>query len=282
MLVAKKLFDLDRNKPQVMAVLNVTPDSFSDGGSYFSGDKLDVGACRRRIEAMLAEGASIIDVGGESTRPGAALVSVAEEMNRVLPVVEILQDYDVVISLDSSKPEVMKEAARLGIGLINDVRALQQGNALQVAAEAAVPVCLMHMQGDPVTMQSRPSYNDVLDEVRAFLQERISACLMAGMRRDNLLIDPGFGFGKTLVHNVQLLAGLASFQDMGLPMLVGLSRKSMIGQMLDSRAVSGRLAGSIALATMAVERGAWIVRAHDIRDTVDAITIAAAIMRNES
>lgn len=280
--MAKKLSDLDRAWPQVMAVLNVTPDSFSDGGSYFNGAKLDVGACRRRIEAMLEQGAALIDVGGESTRPGALPVSVSEEMDRVLPVLEILQAYDVVISLDSSKAEVIGAASRIGIGLVNDVRALRQGNALQVVAAAGLPVCLMHMQGEPGTMQGRPSYRNVLDEVEAFLRERVDACLAAGIPEENLLVDPGFGFGKTLVHNVELLAGLQVLQKMGLPILVGLSRKSMIGQMLSERDVSNRMAGSIALAVMAVERGAWIVRAHDVRETVDAVTIAAKIMRNEA
>lgn len=280
--MAKKLSDLDRAWPQVMAVLNVTPDSFSDGGSYFKGAKLDVGACRWRIEAMLEQGAALIDVGGESTRPGALPVSVSEEMDRVLPVLEILQAYDVVISLDSSKAEVIGAASRIGIGLVNDVRALRQGNALQVVAAAGLPVCLMHMQGEPGTMQGRPSYRNVLDEVEAFLRERVDACLAAGIPEENLLVDPGFGFGKTLVHNVELLAGLQVLQKMGLPILVGLSRKSMIGQMLSERDVSNRMAGSIALAVMAVERGAWIVRAHDVRETVDAVTIAAKIMRNEA
>lgn len=279
--MARKLFDLDSNSPQVMGVLNVTPDSFSDGGSYFSGRKVDVDLCCRRVEAMLAEGATIIDVGGESTRPGATPVSADEEMQRVLPVVEAIARYDVVISLDTSTPQVMHEAAKLGAGLINDVRALQRENALQVAAGTGLPVCLMHMQGQPETMQSNPDYQDVLDSVADFFTARIDACLQAGIDRSNLLLDPGFGFGKTAGHNVRLMAGLRQFSTFDLPLLVGVSRKSMISHLLGGRAVDERLAGSIALAVMAVERGAWLVRAHDIKETVDAVKIAAEIMREQ-
>jgi dihydropteroate synthase len=277
--MAKKLFELDRNIPHVMAVLNVTPDSFSDGGNYFVQQKVDVGLCCQRVEQMLAEGASIIDIGGESTRPGAKPVSTQEEMDRVLPVIEAIKDFDVVISLDSSSPVVMLEAARLGIGLINDIRALQREGAMQVAANSQLPVCLMHMQGQPETMQERPEYRNIVTDVGNFFSERIESCLKAGIKKDNLLIDPGFGFGKTLEHNLKLLAGLSQFGMLGLPILAGLSRKSMVSQLLGNKPVEQRLAGSLALAVMAIERGVWIVRAHDVQETVDAVKIASAIMR---
>ena len=276
--MAKKLFELDRNIPQVMGILNVTPDSFSDGGCFFAGQKVDLDLCCRRVERMMAEGASIIDVGGESTRPGAAPVSPAEEVQRVLPVIEALAQYDVVVSLDSSTPELIDEAARLGIGLINDVRALQRGHALQVAAATQLPVCLMHMQGQPATMQNNPEYHDVLESVMDFFQDRIQACLAAGIARENLLLDPGFGFGKNLEHNKQLLARMSELKSIGLPIVAGFSRKSMISHILGGRDIDQRLPGSIALAVMAVERGAWIVRAHDVKETADAVRIASAII----
>lgn len=277
--MANKLFDLDRETPQVMAVLNVTPDSFSDGGNYFIRQKLDVGLCCQQVEKMLAQGATIIDVGGESTRPGAVPVSVDEEMDRVMPVIQAIRQYDAVISLDSSSPQVMAEAAKSGIGLINDVRALQREGALSVAVENNLPVCLMHMQGQPMSMQEKPEYNDVFDEVSGFFAQRITACVAAGIVKKNLLIDPGFGFGKTLEHNIKLLSGLARFRQLGVPLLVGLSRKSMISQLLGNKPVDQRLAGSLALAVIAVEQGAWIVRAHDIKETVDVVKIASEIMR---
>ena len=274
----RQLLQLDRSIPHVMGVLNVTPDSFSDGGHYFSSGKIDLSRCCQRVDAMMEEGASLIDVGGESTRPGAAPVSIDEEMERVLPVIEKLAGYDVVISLDSSKPEVMREAAKLGIGMINDVRALQQSEALAAAASLSLPVCLMHMQGDPLTMQKNPAYFDVVSEVSIFLEDRINACLKAGILAENILVDPGFGFGKTAEHNAGLLSGLSAIGQMGFPMVVGMSRKSMISQLLGGRGVTERTPGSLALAVMAVERGAWIIRAHDIKETVDAITIAAAVV----
>jgi dihydropteroate synthase len=276
--MTRKLFELDRTNPQVMGVLNVTPDSFSDGGQYFSGGKLDTALCRKQIELMIADGATIIDVGGESTRPGAAGVSTQQELDRVIPAIEILQDYDCVVSLDSGNPFVMREACKFTIGLINDVYALQREGALLAAASTGLPVCLMHMQGEPQTMQNQPSYNNVLDDVMAFLSERIEACVEAGMHRANILLDPGFGFGKTLQHNQRVMANLGGLQHFGLPVLVGVSRKSMVSQMLGGRSVNERLSGSLALAVMAVERGAWIVRAHDVKATKDAIMIAKQVM----
>lgn len=275
--MARQLFELDRHKPQLMAVLNVTPDSFSDGGSYYEAGRLSVGKCCERVEAMLAAGASIIDVGGESTRPGAANVSLMEEMDRVLPVLEAIQHTEAVISVDSSSPELLTEAARLGMGLINDIRALQRPGALAAAAATGLPVCLMHMQGEPDTMQQKPQYLSVLDEVKAFFHERIGACEVAGIARQQILLDPGFGFGKTVQHNAQLLQQLAEFSEFQLPLLVGMSRKSMIPALLGERAVDQRMPASLALAVMAVERGAWIVRAHDIRETADAINTVAAV-----
>lgn len=279
--MAKSLFSLDREQPQVMAVLNVTPDSFSDGGSWFSADKPDLDLCRRRAEQMLAEGATLIDVGGESTRPGAKPVSVAEEMDRVLPVVEALSGMDAVISVDTSSPAVMKEAAALGAGLLNDVRALQRTGALAQAAELDTPICLMHMQGDPQTMQNNPRYQDVMDNVAEFFDQRLAACDEAGIARQRLLLDPGFGFGKTLAHNCRLLKQLAQFQHFGLPVLVGMSRKSMISGILPGKPVDERMPASITLAAIAVQNGAWIIRAHDVAATVDAVSTAAYLMREE-
>lgn len=259
-----------------MGVLNVTPDSFSDGGRYAAVDAA-VAAARQ----MVAAGAAIIDVGGESTRPGAADVSAEQEMARVLPVIEALQDLPAVISIDTSKARVIRAAAARGAGLLNDVRALREPAAMQAAADSGAAVCLMHMQGAPRTMQQAPTYDDVVIDVKAFLSDRVRDCVAAGMARDRLVVDPGFGFGKTLQHNLLLLAALASFEDLGLPVLVGLSRKSMIGT-LTGRAVEQRLAGSIVMAALAVERGARIVRAHDVEATVDALRIVAALGSVES
>lgn len=272
--MAKALFSLDRKQAQVMAVLNITPDSFSDGGSLFSNNRIDLDACLRRVEQIVAEGATMIDIGGESTRPGAEPVSVAQELDRVLPLVEAIKDYPLVISMDTSTPEVMHEAVTLGAGLINDIRALRRDGALAAAAQLNIPVCLMHMQGAPKTMQEKPEYRDVISEVSAFFQQRINDCMVAGIDKHNILLDPGFGFGKALVHNRQLLQNLAAFDAFDLPLLVGLSRKRMIGEILDNRAVDQRMAGSIALAMIAVQKGAWIIRAHDIKETVDAVRIA--------
>jgi len=266
--------ELDLSRPHVMGILNVTPDSFSDGG-YFN--RLD--RALAHVESMLAAGATLIDVGGESTRPGAEPVSVEEELGRVLPVVEAISSrFDVVISVDTSTPEVMTASAQAGAGLINDVRALERPGALQAAAATGLPVCLMHRQGEPGSMQDAPSYASVLDEVSAYLQARVATCEMAGISRARLLLDPGFGFGKSLEHNLQLFAGMGHLRPSGLPLLVGVSRKSMIGQVLD-RPVDQRLSGSLALAALAIGAGARIIRAHDVAETMDAVRMASAVMQ---
>jgi dihydropteroate synthase len=263
---------LDLSAPRVMGVLNVTPDSFSDGGRYAaSADAL------ARAQAMVAEGAAIIDVGGESTRPGAPPVEVAEELRRVLPVVEALAAaLPVPVSIDTSKPEVIRQAVAAGAGLVNDVRALRAPGALEAAAGAGVPVCLMHMQGEPGTMQAEPRYQDVVAEVIAFLEQRVAACEGAGIPPARILIDPGFGFGKTVEHNLRLLNRLDRLAATGLPVLVGLSRKSLIGKILDAP-VDLRLYGSLAAAVVAVMRGARVVRTHDVRATVEALAVVRAV-----
>jgi dihydropteroate synthase len=256
-----------------MGILNVTPDSFSDGGRF-----LDRAAALAQGRALVAEGADILDVGGESTRPGAASVSVQEELDRVIPVIEALAgELRVPLSIDTSKPEVMRAAVAAGAALINDVAALRRPGALAAAAEAGVPVCLMHMRGEPGTMQRQPMYRDVVAEVRDFLAGRVAACETAGIPRDRLLVDPGFGFGKTLAHNLALLRDLAALRGLGVPVLAGLSRKSMIGALLDGAPVGERLYGSLAAAVLAVERGAAIVRVHDVAPTVQALRIVAAV-----
>jgi dihydropteroate synthase len=263
-----------------MGVINVTPDSFSDGGSLYQQFKPNLDLAMARARAMVDEGAAILDVGGESTRPGADAVSVQEEMDRVLPVVEkVSAELDVVVSVDSSTPKVMTAAAGLGAGLLNDVRALAREGALEAAAATKLPVCLMHMQGNPGNMQADPSYNKVVTEVLDYLAQRVAACEEAGIARHRLLIDPGFGFGKTLEHNLQLLAGLEEFTRLGLPVLVGLSRKSMIGKIL-GRDVDERMPASIALALLAAQRGANIIRSHDVAATADALAMWIAIERH--
>ena len=267
---------LDLSRPVVMGVLNVTPDSFSDGGRF-----LDTGEAVRQARRMAAEGAALLDVGGESTRPGADPVETADEIDRVIPVIEaIVAELDVPVSVDTSKPEVMEAALEAGACMVNDVLALRAPGALEVVAASGAAVCLMHMQGSPRSMQADPRYGDVVRDVHHFLSERVAACEAAGMDRSRLVIDPGFGFGKTLAHNLALLDGLEDFMHDGLPLLVGLSRKSLIGQ-LTGRPVADRLAGSIALAALAVERGASIVRAHDVAATLDAVKIAAAVRRRQ-
>lgn len=263
---------LDLSLPQVMGILNVTPDSFFDGGQFVTKE-----AALRCAVALAAQGAAIIDVGGESTRPGARRVSVAEEIDRVIPIIEAVHaELPIPISIDTSKPEVMSAAIAAGAGFINDVRALREIGALEVAVKAKVPVCLMHMQGEPDSMQQRPAYQSVITEVRNFLAERLSACMQAGIPRERLIIDPGLGFGKALAHNVALLRNLNEFVTLGHPLLVGISRKSMIGALLNNQA-DQRLYGSLALATLAVWQGACLIRAHDVAATVDAIRICAAI-----
>ncbi len=263
---------LDLSRPQVMGVLNVTPDSFSDGGDFFALD-----AAVQHALAMETEGAAIIDIGGESTRPGAAPVPLGEELRRVIPVIEALAPrLRVPISIDTRKPEVMRAAVAAGAGLINDVGALRMPGALQAAAECDVPVCLMHMQGEPGTMQAAPQYDDVVAEVRTFLRRRAGACEQAGIAPERILLDPGFGFGKTVQHNLQLLAGLESIDALGFPLVVGLSRKSMIGKLLGLK-VADRLPASIALAVLAVERGAILVRSHDVAATWQALQMNVAL-----
>jgi dihydropteroate synthase len=263
---------LDLARPRVMGILNVTPDSFSDGGRFKGLD-----AAMRQAERMLSEGADILDVGGESTRPGAASVSLDEEMARVIPVIEgIRASLDVIVSVDTSKPGLMREAVAAGAGMINDVAALSAPGALASAAEAGVPVCLMHMQGEPRTMQVNPQYTDVVADIIAYLDARVAACEAGGIARERLLIDPGFGFGKTLQHNLVLLSRLDALQRLGLPVLVGMSRKSMLGA-VTGRAVDERLSAGLAAAVMAVERGARIVRVHDVAATVDALKLWQAV-----
>lgn len=263
--------------PQVMGVINTTPDSFSDGGTLYRGARLDPALAVARARAMVEAGAAILDIGGESTRPGAAPVSGAEEMDRVLPVVEcIAAELDVVISVDTSNPQLMTEAAALGAGLINDVRALRREGALEAAAATGLPVCLMHMQGEPGSMQRDPVYGDVVREVSDWLAGRVAACELAGISRDRLLLDPGFGFGKSLAHNLALLRGLPVLAGQGLPVLVGLSRKSLIVKLI-GRDVDQRLPASLGLAMLAVERGARIIRTHDVAETWDALAMYTAL-----
>ncbi len=267
---------LDLTRPQVMGILNVTPDSFSDGGLFRQRD-----SAVRHAAAMVAAGATLIDVGGESTRPGAAPVSSAEELERVIPVVEaIAAELDVIISVDTSTAEVMRESARAGAGLINDVRSLQRPGALVAAADSGLPVCLMHMRGEPTTMQHNPQYADIVSEVEGFLQARIQACVAAGIARERVVLDPGFGFAKTLEHNLLLFKHLDALHAFGLPLLVGVSRKSMIGKVLGHE-VGGRLYGSLGLAALAVTKGAQILRVHDVAETVDVVRMIAAVQAAE-
>lgn len=263
---------VDLTKPRIMGILNVTPDSFSDGGRY---DRL--GAALRHAERMIAEGADILDIGGESTRPGARPVTESEEAGRVVPVVEALASrFDVSISADTSKPGVMRAAVGAGAAMLNDVNALRAPDALATAAELQVPVCLMHMQGEPRTMQVDPRYRDVLAEVRGFLLGRAEACIAAGIPRGNIILDPGFGFGKTLAHNLSLLKNLPTLVDTDYPILAGISRKSMIGA-ITGRDVDDRLAGSLAAALLALEGGASILRVHDVAETRDVLQVWRAV-----
>lgn len=261
---------------EVMGIINVTPDSFSDGGKH-----AELESALRRCEAMVNAGVDWVDIGGESTRPGAAAVSEAEELQRVVPVIEaIATRFDVKVSVDTSKAQVMRAALQAGASMINDVRALREDGALQAAVEGQALVCLMHMQGQPRSMQSAPDYDDVVCEVKDFLAQRITACESAGLDRSRLLLDPGFGFGKTVRHNYQLLQRLQAFHEFDLPLLVGLSRKSMIGTVTD-RSVENRLAGSIAGATIAAMKGAQIIRVHDVKETVDAMKVVHATLNGE-
>ncbi|WP_024644265.1 dihydropteroate synthase [Pseudomonas syringae] len=263
---------LDLAHTHVMGILNATPDSFSDGGRYSQLDE-----ALRHAESMVLAGATLIDVGGESTRPGARPVSAQEEVERVAPIVEIIaRELDVIISVDTSTPEVMLETAALGAGLINDVRSLQRAGALQAAASTGLPVCLMHMLGEPGTMQENPHYQDLLSEVSAFLLERMHQCVAAGIGRHQIILDPGFGFAKTLDHNLSLFRHMEALHALGQPLLVGVSRKSMIGAVLN-RSVDQRLSGGLALAALAMTKGAKILRVHDVAETVDVVRMIAAV-----
>ena len=263
---------LDLAHTHVMGILNVTPDSFSDGGRFAALD-----AALRHAEAMVQAGATLIDVGGESTRPGAPVVLPQEELDRVAPVVErIARELDVIISVDTSAPIVMTEVARLGAGLINDVRSLRREGALQAAAATGLPVCLMHMLGEPGDMQDNPRYEDLVGEVSAFLADSMARCAAAGIGPERIVLDPGFGFAKTLQHNLSLFKHMEALHALGRPLLVGVSRKSMVGQTLN-RPVAERLYGSLALAALAMTKGARILRVHDVAETVDVVRMIAAV-----
>lgn len=262
---------VDLTRPCVMGILNVTPDSFSDGGRHYDRTVAIEAGLR-----MVEEGAAFLDVGGESTRPGAVAVSPQEEIDRVAPVIEgLAQRTDAVLSVDTSKPEVIRVALQAGAHLVNDIRALRVPGALEEAARAQAAVCLMHMQGEPATMQVNPRYTDIVNEVRDFLRGRVAAAHAAGIAPGSICVDPGIGFGKTLEHNLELLRHVRAFTDLGGPVLIGVSRKSMIG-IITGRPTTDRLAGSLALATLAVEHGAAIIRAHDVADTVAAVRVAEA------
>ncbi|APE01908.1 dihydropteroate synthase [Alteromonas mediterranea] len=264
------------SQPKVMGILNVTPDSFSDGGKH-----ADVKQALEHALRMIDEGARFIDIGGESTRPGAPEVSLQEELDRTIPVIEaVAKNAQCVISIDTSKAEVMREAVKAGAGLINDVRALQEPGALSAASETGVPVCLMHMQGQPRTMQNHPTYQDVVEDVTQFLLERAEVCEKAGIAKEQILFDPGYGFGKSLEHNYALVKHLPKLMDLGYPVLVGMSRKSMIGNLLN-RKVDERLAGSISLATIVAQMGAQIIRVHDVKETADAVNIVNMLNKIE-
>ena len=264
-------FRFDLSRPLVMGVVNVTPDSFFDGGQYLRRD-----AALAHAQQLIAEGADILDVGGESTRPGASPVGVQEELDRVLPIVAELRGAPVPVSIDTFKPEVMKAAISAGAQMVNDINALQDTAAMNALAASQAAVCLMHKQGNPQTMQQQPHYENVVAEVSAFLLDRIAASQAAGIQRDRIVIDPGFGFGKTLAHNLDLLRELDKLAELGVPMLAGLSRKSMLGA-LTGQDVAHRLPASIAAALIAVQHGANIVRVHDVRATVDALKIWSAV-----
>ena len=264
------------SRPLVMGILNVTPDSFSDGGALFSASSLNLDALCRVAETMVVAGASFLDIGGESTRPGALAVSEQEEMDRVLGAITCVKSrFDVEISLDSSSPNVMLAGAAAGVGLINDVRALGRDGAVEAAAKTGLPICLMHMQGDPLTMQQGPKYVDVVSEVTEFLEQRAAICSAAGIPRERLIFDPGFGFGKSPEHNFSLLKRLPEVAALGQPVLVGLSRKSMIASVID-RDTTQRMPASLALAVLAMTGGAHILRVHDVGETMDAVAMMTA------
>ena len=262
---------LSLSTPQVMGILNVTPDSFSDGGTHNTPDK-----ALEHARKMIAEGATIIDIGGESTRPGAAEVSPEQEAERVIPVVTaIARESDVWISVDTSKALVIREAANAGAHILNDIRSFSEPGALQAAAQSGLPVCVMHMQGEPRTMQQAPHYQNVVREVYTYLETQVARCVAAGIEKNHIILDPGFGFGKTLAHNYQLLDKLDLFHHLGLPVLAGMSRKSMIGQLMDIPP-DERVAGSVACAVIAAMKGAQIIRVHDVKETVQAMKVVEA------
>ena len=265
------------NQPCIMGILNLTPDSFSDGGLFKNKD-----SALKYVTKMINDGAQIIDVGGESTRPGATEVSADEECQRVIPVIQAIREIsDIPVSIDTSKPEVMQQAISSGASMINDVNALRADGGVELAANLNVPICLMHMQGLPRTMQHTPMYKDVVQEVKDFLKQRIDVCVKAGIKQSNIIIDPGFGFGKTLEHNLTLFKHLEDFEQLGCPLLVGVSRKSMIGQVLDNAEVDERLHGSIALATLAAWMNANILRVHDVKATADALKLCQAVKKSQ-
>lgn len=260
---------LDLSVPRIMGIVNVTPDSFSDGGKFFSAD-----AALKHALKLVEDGADILDIGGESTRPGSEVVPLQQEIDRIAPVIEVIRaEIDVPISIDTMKAEVMRAAVNAGAGLINDVNALRSENALQTAAELDVPVCLMHMQGTPQTMQSEPHYDDVVTEVEHFLLERVEECEKAGIKAEKIMLDPGFGFGKRARHNLRLMKHLSRLTALPYPLLVGVSRKSIIGDMLKV-SVDERLAGSLSLASIAVWQGAKLIRTHDVKETAQAVKLS--------
>ena len=274
---------LNLSRPAIMGILNVTPDSFSDGGNLYSASRLDLSKTLSVVEQMLANGADIIDIGGESTRPGAVPVTTQQELDRVIPVLEaVVERFDALVSVDTSTAAVIVEATAKGASLINDVRALSRDGALQAAAQAHLPVCLMHMQNQPKTMQIEPSYTDVVAEVLAFLEERTTTCTQAGMAADQIILDPGFGFGKTLAHNLSLFNAIDQFVETGHPVLVGVSRKAMIGQVLGIEQADQRLIGSVAMALLAAQRGAAILRVHDVLETKQAIDVWKTTIKEEN
>lgn len=273
---------LDLSRPSIMGIVNVTPDSFSDGGDLYDDAQLDLNKTLHVIEKMLADGADIIDIGGESTRPGAAVVSTQQELDRVIPVLEaVVERFDALVSVDTSTAEVITESSKKGASLINDVRALGREGALAAAASSQLPICLMHMQNQPQTMQIEPTYTDVVAEVLAFLDERKYICMKAGIDSQKIILDPGFGFGKTLAHNLTLFGAIDQFVATGHPVLVGVSRKTMIGQMLGLENTDERLMGSVALALLAAQRGAAILRVHDVLETRQAIDVWKTTIKDE-
>jgi len=263
---------LDLSEAHVMGVLNVTPDSFSDGGKFNSLD-----SALKQTEKMIMQGATIIDVGGESTRPGAQKISNQEELDRVCPIIEkIISEFETIVSVDTSTPHVMAESIRLGVGLINDVRAFNQPGVVEIVKNSSVALCIMHMKGNPLTMQHKPHYDSVVEQVSDFLKQRVQSLVEEGVNPSRLILDPGFGFGKTLQHNLQLLNHISDFCELGYPVLVGLSRKSMFAEILD-KPVDQRLFGSLSAAAIAAYQGACIIRAHDVQETRDAVLVVNAL-----